>query len=144
MKKFLSIILSILLILPCTLTLVANEFGKSTPKITKEEAYQFADEIKEMSIFEYDVSTRLIVSADKDIDYMNAVDVATGIEGLYVLQFPSAKSADEAYDYYNSLPYVNYVEYDAEIEEGLCSTSDSIIVLRITATVRQTKILTMQ
>lgn len=122
MKKFLSIILSILIIIPCNIALVSNVYELGNDIITKEEAYQFASEIKEMNTSEYDVSSRLIVSANKDIDYMNAVDVATGIEGLYVLQFPDSQSASKAYDYYDSLSYVNYVEYDAETENALCST----------------------
>lgn len=122
MKKLISIILSILIIIPASVSLAADGYIPPVDEITKEEAYQFADEINEMNTSEYDASSRLIVSADKDIDYMNAVDVATGIEGLYVLQFPDADSASEAYDYYDSLSYVNYVEYDAETENALCST----------------------
>ncbi|MGN1123196.1 MAG: S8 family serine peptidase [Eubacterium sp.] len=121
MKKFLSILLSILIIIP-SIILIADEKLPKVDEITKEEAYQFADEIKEMNSSKYDASSRLIVSANKDINYLNAVDVATGIEGLYVLQFPNAETAIEAYDYYDSLSYVNYVEYDIETENALCST----------------------
>lgn len=122
MKKIISVILSILIIIPSSIALAADDYIPSFDKITKEEAYQFADELKTMNLEKYDASSRLIVSADKDIDYQNAVDVATGIEGLYVLQFPNNQSASNAYNYYNSLSYVNYVEYDTEIEDALCST----------------------
>ena len=122
MKKFLSIILSILIIIPGSVALAADGYIPPVDEITKKEAYQFAEEINEMNTAEYDVSSRLIVSANKDIDYMDAVDVAMGIEGLYVLQFPGTETASEAYDYYDSLSYVNFVEYDAETENALCST----------------------
>ncbi len=134
MKKILSILLSILIIIPSSVALAADGYIPPFDGITKEEAYQFADELKEMNLEEYDASSRLIVSADKDIDYLNAVDAATGIEGLYVLQFLDAKSASDAYSYYDSLSYVNYVEYDAEIENSLCSTDTDDIVLQNTYT----------
>lgn len=121
MKKALSILLSILIIIPSSVALAADGYAPPADEITKAEAYQFADELKSMNFEEYDVSNRLIISANKDIDYLNAVDVATGIEGLYVLQFPDIQSANEAYSYYDSLSYVDYVEYDSKIENPLCS-----------------------
>ncbi|MGN1328462.1 MAG: S8 family serine peptidase [Eubacterium sp.] len=124
MKKILSIILSILVIIPVSVALAADGYTPPVDEITKEEAYQFAEEINEMNTAEYDVSSRLIVSANKDIDYMDAVDVATGIDGLYVLQFPNAEKASEAYDYYNSLSYVNYVEHDNVEVNALCEVKD--------------------
>ena len=123
MKKLLSIILSILIIIPSSVALAADGYTPPVDTITKQEVYQFSDELKEMNMEKYDTSSRLIVSSDKDIDYLNAVNAATGIEGLYVLQFPNTQSASEAYSYYDSLSYVNYVEYDAEVEDALCSTT---------------------
>ncbi len=122
MKKFLSIILSILIIFPSSVALASDSYTQPVDTITKQEVCQFSDELKEMSSEKCDISNRLIVSTDKDIDYLDAIDAATGIEGLYVLQFPDAQSASEACEYYDSLSYVNYVEYDFEIENVLCST----------------------
>ena len=124
MKKLLSIILSFLIIIPSSVALAADGYTPSVEEITQAEACQFAGELKEMNSQEYDISKRLIVSADKDIDYLNAVDVATGIEGLCVLQFPDAKSVKSAYDYYDALSYVNYVEYDIEQKNVTCSIDD--------------------
>lgn len=121
-RKIISIILIVVLLVPnfASYALDNNTIAEST--ITKDDAYQFAKDLSEMNMDEDDTSSRLIVSANKSIDYMNAVDVATGIEGLYVLQFPDFQSASKAYSYYDSLSYVNYVEYDAEVENALCST----------------------
>lgn len=124
MKKVVSIILSMLIFIPYNIALSSDGNMPPVDEITKEEAYQFADELKEMNSEEYDASNRMIVSSDKDIDYLDAVDVATGIEGLYVLQFPDAETASEAYEYYDSLSYVNYVEYDVEQENIACSVDD--------------------
>ena len=120
MKKLISLLLALFIFLGGFAVAVSND-TITEKTITKKQAYQFADELKKMNLEEYDASSRLIVSADKDIDYLNAVDVATGIEGLYVLQFSNNQSANEAYDYYNSLSFVNYVEYDVEQENVLCS-----------------------
>lgn len=134
MKKLLSIILSFLIIIPSSVALAADGYTPSVEEITQAEAYQFADELKKMNLEEYDISSRLIVNTNKDIDYLNAIDIATGIEGLYVLQFPNTEAASQAYEYYDSLSYVNYVEYDAEIESSLCSTDTDDIVLQNTYT----------
>lgn len=124
MKRIIALILSIFIIIPSSVALAADGYTPSVDEITQAETSQFAEEIKEMNSEEYDVSDRLIISSDKDIDYLNAVDVATGIEGLYVLQFSDAQSAGEAYDYYNSLSYVNYAEYDIEQENVACSVDN--------------------
>lgn len=117
-RKIISIILTIILLVP---NFVSYAFNNST-NIKKDDACQFAEKLSEINDKEYDVSNRLIISTNRDIDYLNAIDVATGIEGLYVLQFPNAEAANQAYEYYDSLSYVNYVEYDNEIENALCST----------------------
>ena len=125
MKKIISILCVLCIIIPCNIALAANEYEFTIDEITKEEAYQFADELKRMNTENYDVSNRLIVDTNKNIDYMGAVDAATGIEGLYVLQYPDTETSNEAYDYYNSLSCVNYVEYDTELENSLLCSIDT-------------------
>lgn len=92
MKKFLAIILSILIIIPSSVALAADGYEPPVDEITKEKAYQFADELKEMSKESSDSSLRLIVNADKKIDYLDAISTATGIDDLYVLQFDNETS----------------------------------------------------
>lgn len=122
LKKLLAILLALALVLiPGNAPFTDNSY-KPEKVISRQEAYGFADELKEMGSKKYDVENRLIIGADKKIDYLNAVSTATGIEGLYVLQFATADAAQKAYDYYNSLPYINYVEYDVRIDDALCST----------------------
>ena len=121
MKKIISIVLVLLIIVPSNIALAADKYVPITDKVSQTETYQFADELKDINSKDYDVSNRLIVSSEKDIDTLDAVDIATGIEGLYVLQFPSADSAKKAYNYYTSKSYVNYVEYDSKLENSLCS-----------------------
>lgn len=87
MKRLLVIVLSILLIIPSSVALAADGYEPPVDEITKEEAHQFADEFKEMSKESSDSSLRLIVNSDKQIDYLDAISTATGIDNLYVLQF---------------------------------------------------------
>ena len=77
-------------------------------------------EVEDINSKDYDISNRLIVSSERDIDTLDATDIATGIEGLYVLQFPNDSSAKKAYNYYTSKSYVNYVEYDSKLENPMC------------------------
>lgn len=121
MKKILSILLSILIIIPSSVVLAADGYTPIVDEITKAEAYQFADELKEMSKESSDSSLRLIVNSNKKIDYLDAISTATGIDNLYVLQFDNKTSLEKAEEYYNSLDYVNYVEHDFEVENPFCS-----------------------
>lgn len=121
LKKLLAILLVPALVLIPGNALFTTDSYKPERVISRQEAYGFADELKEMGSKKYDVENRLIIGADKKIDYLNAVSTATGIEGFYVLQFATADAAQKAYDYYNSLPYINYVEYDSKLENSLCS-----------------------
>lgn len=124
MKKIISIILSILIIIPSSVALAADGYEPPVDEITKEKVYQFADELKEMSKESSDSSLRLIVNADKKIDYLDAISTATGIDDLYVLQFDNETSLKKAEEYYNSLDYVNYIEHDFEVENPFCSVDD--------------------
>lgn len=121
LKKLLAILLvPALMLIPSNALFITDSY-KSERVISRQEAYGFADELRKMGSKKYDVENRLIIGADKKIDYLNAVSTATGIEGFYVLQFATADAAQKAYDYYNSLPYINYVEYDSKLENSLCS-----------------------
>lgn len=125
MKKIISILCVLCIIIPCNIALAAAEFTPDEDYVTRSEAIQFAEELKEMDGESYDSSLRLIVSSSKQIDYLDAVDIATGIDDLYVLQFDNKSSAKKAEEYYNSLSYVNYVEYDYEVADAVCELEDN-------------------
>lgn len=118
MKKFISCLLVVLLIIPSTVALAADGYDVDEKVVTKADATEFADDLKAL---DGEVSDRLIVSTDKKIDFMGASGVADGIEGLYVLQYDTFAEAKKAEQYYNSLSYINYVEYDIEQKHAVCS-----------------------
>lgn len=122
MRKILIIILCIAIAIPvCT---ISAEKISGLKNVTYNEALHFAEDVKEMTSKNYDSANRLIVSSGNKINTMNAVDVVTGFGNIYVLQYDSKKSADEAYDYYNTLSGINYVEYDVEENVSLCEDAD--------------------
>ncbi len=55
---------------------------------------------------------RLIVKSSQEIDYQGAVDCVSGYNDLYILQYDSAVTAKNAYNFYLTLDYVEYVEPD--------------------------------
>ena len=61
-------------------------------------------------------TARLIVKSDKEIDTLNAVSVISGFDDLWVLQFASPDDAEEAYNFYSSKSYIEFVEADREIK----------------------------
>lgn len=125
MKKSVALLLSVFIIIPALIALAADGYTPPGDIITKEEAYQFADELKQMDMDSYEADLRLIVKAHKQIDYLDAVSTASGINDLYVLQFDNEKSAQKAENYYNSLSYVEYVERDMELKNAFCSVDES-------------------
>lgn len=106
------------------LRLYRKKAGK-IENITVEQALQFSNELKELEKKNYDVSNRLIVSANKKIDTMGAVATATGVENIYVLQYNSKEATEKAYEYYNSVSGINYVEYDQEENLELCESQEN-------------------
>lgn len=120
MKKLISIILSILIIIPSSIVLAADNYETSDEITNIGNAYQFTEELKELESENYDSSLRLIVTSSKQIDYLDAIDTATGINDLYILQFDNATSFQKATEYYNSLSYVEYVENDTGLEDAIC------------------------
>ncbi len=120
MKKLIPIILSILILIPSNITFAADKYISENSKFDFGDAYQFTEELKELESENLDSSLRLIVTSSKQIDYLDAVNTATGIDDLYVLQFDNELSFNLAYDYYQTLPYVEYVEKDTGFQEAVC------------------------
>ncbi len=55
---------------------------------------------------------RLIVKSPYDIGYYGAADCVSGYRDLYILQYDSVEKTAEAYEYYLSCDFVEYVEPD--------------------------------
>lgn len=61
-----------------------------------------------------DFSTcRLIVKSKQKIDYMGAVDCISGYKDLFILQYKTDLDTQKAYEYYQTLDYIDYVEPDS-------------------------------
>ncbi len=60
-------------------------------------------------------TARLIVKSKQKINTLNSVTVVSGYNDLWVLQFENAVDAAEAYKFYSSKTYIDFVEADREI-----------------------------
>lgn len=60
-------------------------------------------------------SGRLIVKSPKKIDPLNSLSVVKGYNNLWILQFETVDDTQAAYEYYNKLSYVEYVEADRQV-----------------------------
>ncbi len=58
------------------------------------------------------LSKRLVVKSKRKIDYQGAIDCVSGYRDLFILQYDSFESTENAYDYYLTLDYIDYVEPD--------------------------------
>ncbi len=130
MKKLVCLLLSAIMICSSISALNIISFGIKNNEIDINE---FASKVKEM-ITEYDVSEnslstqafsadkadeniefetmRLVVKSESEIDTLNAVSVISGYRNLWVLQFETIEDTKKAFEYYNSLECVEYVEPD--------------------------------
>lgn len=55
---------------------------------------------------------RLIIKANKRIEKLNSVDIASGFDDWYLVQFESEKDTQSAYNYYSTCNYVDSVTPD--------------------------------
>lgn len=125
MKKLISIILSTLILILNCIVPASDNCDLENSKFDFGNAYQFTEELKELENENYDSSLRLIVTSNKQIDYLDAFSIVTGIDNLYVLQFDNEISFNKAYEYYTALPYVRYVEFDTGFEYAICEAEDN-------------------
>ena len=129
MKKILSIFMLFAFIFP-TISLTASSVSvNNVSALTSDE---FCSLVREM-ITEYDLandgyqtfsvsadnsfaSCRLIVKSSSDINVSDAVSVISGYKNLWILQYDSEEEARSAFEYYNTLSCVEYVEPDTAVE----------------------------
>ena len=124
-KRFsvtMAIVLSISIITACfTIPVIVNN-KEPLPLASYEEVKQYCDEIKSMSLDEDAVNSRLLVMANKKIDYKGAVQVAECSDGSYVLQYENRQQAEEAFDYYEGKSCVLAVCFDNIVDIELTSS----------------------
>ncbi len=139
MKKFISILLSVLIILlsmslmfPCVAAeYVKTDLERFTQKVTRliRESEISDDGLITANSDDFGNSkkdaaeSRVIVKSAEKIDTLNAVGVAEGYNDLHILQFSSQQEADSALEYYKSLDCVIYAQKDnvvseLEVEDG--------------------------
>lgn len=112
----------------CEINNMLNTYGVDSEQVQKEMSLSnLSNNTKELSAYTKEFATmRLIVNSNIPINTLNAVSVISGYNDLWVLQFESIYDTKEAYEYYNSLEYVEFVE------------PDNVVTLSETATIEST------
>ncbi len=135
LKKTVSIFLLFTLIF-LQYNLTAKSVGTNKTSSLTSDAFCFL--VREM-IAEYDAesdgyqtfsigendefaSCRLIVKSSTNINTSDAVSVISGYKNLWVLQYDSEEKTRSAFEYYSSLPCVEYAEPDATVEMYVASS----------------------
>lgn len=72
-------------------------------------------------------SRRLIVKSKNKIDTCEAVSVVSGYNDLWILSYDSAEKTANAYEYYNSLSGIDYVEADKPLYALEVTESSAVI-----------------
>lgn len=91
------------------------------------------DEAESTAVIDFS-TCRLIVKSKQKIDYQGAVDFISGYKDLYILQYETDLDAQNAYEYYQTLDYIDYVEpdticsVDSKEEGGIPNINPEIIV----------------
>ncbi len=154
MKKTLSLILTISLILSSLVisasavnsineTEEINEFNEDLSEIVTDYGTSdfitpsnFVESTQENeSDLEIKYCKRLIVQSDKVIDTYNAVDVASGFENFYILQYETEEATNYAYEKYSNDNDIISVSYDVSYDvsyEAISSLNETTNTLAIT------------
>lgn len=132
MKKIVSILLTAILISGSISFIYETTAKGATAEISAEE---FASEVSELVNSAKDSSnlpadkpyscedcshkdfenSRLIVKSKYKIDTLDSTAVINGYDDLWILQFSTPHSAHEAFEYYNKISGIEYVEPDKSV-----------------------------
>ncbi len=145
MKKILSVVLSMLLVigsLPVTVfsidvdldfeNFVNNdisfeEFSTQAMDLMKsEEVSLFSDDTVEDDV-EPDTNRLIVKSKKNEIDTFGAVGYVNGYEDLHILQYEDDEDCDEALAFYKAQSYVEYVQ-----EDSFCEAEEAEAVEEVT------------
>lgn len=113
MRKTVSIVLSAVIVLS-SLTIGFSCITMNTNQLMRKR--EIDNFWRQLSEFDGEVTNRLIVRSKKKIDLLNAVDVASGYENTYFLQFKNEEDLLCAYNYYNALDYVDSVKRETAMK----------------------------
>lgn len=143
MKKLISIMLSVLILIGTTATALNVAASGNVTEITAEK---FAGEVANLinsseaesnlpgresgecdGCMHDDFQTsRLIVKSEYKINTLNATTVIGGYEDLWVLQFKNPHDTEEAFNYYSTSSNIDYVEPDKKITLSAPSSNNYI------------------
>lgn len=116
MKKITSIFLAILFSFYGIAIPIKAFTNTSIEEFAKDMSELYAEEVAEGKELEDSVACRVIVKATSKPDTYKNAECVVGNNNRYIYQYSDAETAQEAVEYYNSLPYVKWAELDGIVE----------------------------
>ncbi len=135
MKKFLSLVISVVIVLSSTFsaTAVYDETDYKSLNIFKDELVNLLNESKSTSDTDIiseasleDDITRIIVKSKEILPELNSISYIKGYKDLHILDFENNDEAKNAVEYYKTLNYVEYAEFDNVLKET--TIDDGVLV----------------
>lgn len=123
MKKIISILLTIsMLFTYYSFAMPVNaSTNTSIEEFAEDMSELYLEEVAEGKEFEDSVVCRVIVKATHQPDAYGYAECVVGNNNLYIYQYSDAETAQEAVEYYSSLPYVKWAELDGIVESQAMS-----------------------
>ena len=90
---------------------LVEEYGDAE-YITPEESVLEAEEAAEVSDWDINYCSRLIVQSDEPIEKYNSVDIVSGFSNFYIVQFENEEDTNYAYEKYCADKDILSVKYD--------------------------------
>lgn len=113
MKKGICALLSLILFLSCFSVVIEYSVDQAQQNAEKRNIDSFWAQVSEL---DGDINCRLVVKSDSDISYLNAVDFASGSNGVRILQFKNESDLIKAREYYESLDCVEFARQDTVMQ----------------------------
>ena len=90
----------------------SNDILFSFEDVSKSLGYEIKETYDKIILTRPFSAKRLILKSPKQIDKQGAIKTASGYDNLHILQYKTESEAITAYEYYNTLNYVEWVEPD--------------------------------
>ena len=85
------------------------------------QTYDHDDIVRASSVDDGENITRIIVNSDEQIDTRGAI-VTSSFDGTYFLQYANHENAEDAYEYFSTLPNVTVLyDYDVKVQDEVVS-----------------------
>ncbi|MCC8073881.1 MAG: leucine-rich repeat protein [Clostridiales bacterium] len=116
MKKFMAILISVCMITTVMPISVYADTGVSAAEAGEGLSELYREEAQSGKELEESVNCCIIVKANRKPEMYGDAEYVKGTDKIYFYQYSSTDEAEKALEYYQSLNYVQWAEYDGIVE----------------------------